>query len=133
VILLDTHALLWLAEANPRLGRKSRSLIESRWSDGQVAVCAISFWEAGRLAKRGRVELPAPILEWRTRWLNAGLHEFPLDGVIAIRSLDLAGLPEDPADRFIVAAALTNQATLVTADQKILEWRHSLERHDATT
>ena len=47
------------------------------------------------------------------------------------RALDLAGLPDDPADRFIVASALVHGAALMTADEKILDWRHALERHDA--
>ena len=35
------------------------------------------------------------------------------------------------ADRFIVATALVHGAALVTADQRLLDWCHGLERHDA--
>ena len=37
----------------------------------------------------------------------------------------------DPADRFIVATALRDSATLLTADTAILEWRGPLKCHDA--
>ena len=50
---------------------------------------------------------------------------------VALRALDLAGMPADPADRLIVATALEHHASLVTADEKLLAWRHGLERHDA--
>lgn len=131
MILLDTHALLWLDTADGNLGRKTRALIERNWAKDQVAVSAISFWEAGLLAERGRFRAALPIPDWRKRWLEAGLVEFPLDGGVLVRALDLSGLPEDPADRFISATALAREATLVTADEKILAWRHALPRHDA--
>ena len=40
-------------------------------------------------------------------------------------------LATDPVDQLIVATALVHRAALVTADAKILEWRHTLVRHDA--
>jgi predicted nucleic acid-binding protein len=36
-----------------------------------------------------------------------------------------------PADRFIAATAIVKGAALVTADSKLLEWKHRLQRHDA--
>jgi PIN domain nuclease of toxin-antitoxin system len=47
VILLDTHALVWLATQDRKLGRKTRALINRFWETNQVAVSAISFWEVG--------------------------------------------------------------------------------------
>lgn len=131
VILLDTHALIWLDTADRRLGRKTRALIEKQWTENKVAVSAISFWEVGMLTERGRFRPAGPVAEWRVRWLDAGLLEFPLNGAILLRALDLDALPEDPADRFIVATALAEQAKLVTADEKILAWQHAMARHDA--
>ncbi|MPZ45882.1 MAG: PIN domain-containing protein [Betaproteobacteria bacterium] len=133
MILLDTHTLIWLDTADRRLGRKTRALIEKQWAENKVAVSAISFWEAGMLTERGRFRPAVPVAEWRVRWLDAGLLEFPLDGAILIRALDRDALPKDPADRFIVATALAEQAKLVTADEKILAWQHAMARHDAKT
>ena len=44
VIVLDTHALLWMDRDDPALGAASRRLIEEAWRAGQVAVSTISFW-----------------------------------------------------------------------------------------
>ena len=131
MIVLDTHALVWMAVDDRRLGRKARALIKKNWSAGKIAVPAVAFWEAGLLVARQRLRLPWPVDEWRLSLLAAGMTEFPLDGVAALRSLDLTGLPDDPADRFIAATALVHGAALMTADEKILNWRHALERHDA--
>ncbi len=133
MILLDTHALIWLDTADRRLGKKTRALVEKEWALNQVAVSAITFWEAGMLAERRKIRLAAPVAEWRTRWVDAGLIELPLDGTVLVRSLDLGSLSADPADRFIAATALAVQAVLVSADEKILTWPHELARHDAST
>lgn len=131
MIVLDTNALVWVTVEDKRLGRKARALVEKTWTAGKLAVPAVAFWEIGLLEARKRLRLPAPVREWRQSLLDAGMIELPLDGLVALRSLDLTGLPDDPADRFITATALVHSAALMTADEKILNWRHALERHDA--
>jgi PIN domain nuclease of toxin-antitoxin system len=131
VIVLDTHVLVWAARDDRKLGRKARALIDQQWASGRVAVPAIAFWEVGLLQERSRLRLPSTVREWRDSVLAAGAIELPLDGTVAVRALDLAGLHDDPADRFIVATALVHEAALVTADERLLDWRHAMERHDA--
>ena len=131
MIVLDTHVLVWAAGDDRKLGRNARALIDKLWAIGKVAVPAIAFWEVGVLQARRRLRLPSPVREWRDEVLAAGAIELPLDGTVAVRALELSGLPEDPADRFIVATALVHGAALMTADEKLLDWRHPLERHDA--
>lgn len=131
VIVLDTHALLWMDRNDPALGRAARRLIEDAWRAGQVAVSAISFWETAMLVQRGRIVLPLPATEWRSELLQAGLREIALDGRIGILASQLENIHRDPADRFIIATALQNQATLVTADENVLAWPSELLRQDA--
>jgi PIN domain nuclease of toxin-antitoxin system len=49
--------------------------------------------------------------------------------MLAVR-LDLPH--KDPADRIITASAIAQDATLITADSKILQWEHALKRHNAS-
>jgi PIN domain nuclease of toxin-antitoxin system len=130
VILLDTHALIWAAADDRKLGRRSRRLIEKHWAEGDVLVCALSFWEVALLHERGRIALPLPVAQWRDQRLGAGLGELAVDGAIAVRAAGLGSLP-DPIDRLIVATALERGAALLTADERILTWKHALVRHDA--
>lgn len=132
MIVLDTHILVWATNNDGQLGRETRALIDRHWRNGNVCVSALTFWEAGLLQERNRLRLGSPIHEWRDSLIAAGLTELPLNGAIALRALDLSSLPYDPADRFIVATALVHNAALVTADEKLLNWRHALERHDGT-
>lgn len=133
MIVLDTHVLVWADNADRKLGRKTRTLIEGLWASGKVAVPAISFWEVGLLQARKRLRLRVAIGDWRSAILAAGVIELPLDGSVALRALDLAGLHDDPVDRFVAATALVHGATLVTADERLLGWQHPLDRHDART
>ncbi len=54
-----------------------------------------------------------------------------MDGAIAIFTADLASLHKDPADRLIVATAIVYRATLMTADERLLQWQHPVKRHHA--
>ena len=53
------------------------------------------------------------------------LHFVPVDNAVALRAV---GLPEpfhkDPADRIIVATAMTMGIPIVTSDEKILKYPH---------
>lgn len=132
MIVLDTHALLWMDRNDPMLGPQARGLIENTWRSDVVAVSAISFWETALLADRGRIVLPVPAEDWRIDLLQAGLREIAVDGRVALHATRLEGLHCDPADRFIVATSLQLGATLVTADKQILDWGGDLPRQDAT-
>lgn len=131
MIVLDTHVLAWAVNDERKLGRKARALINRLWARGEVAACAMSFWEVALLQARGRLELPVTVDEWRGQLLAAGLVELSVDGNVGIRAVSLGGLPHDPADRLIVATALHHDAALVSADERLLEWDHPMVRHDA--
>jgi PIN domain nuclease of toxin-antitoxin system len=133
VIVLDTHVLLWATTDDRKLGRKARALINRLWDSGAVAVCAMTFWEVALLQSKARIRLPTDAGGWRAQRLEAGLIELPVDGAIGIHAVELPGLPDDPADRLIVATALARRAALMTADDKLLSWPHALERFDART
>jgi PIN domain nuclease of toxin-antitoxin system len=131
VIVLDTHALLWMDRNDASLGAQSRRLIEDAWWTDTVAVSAISFWEVAMLAQRGRIVLPVAVEILRADLLQAGIQEISINGRIAMLAASFHNLYRDPADRFIVATAMQHEALLVTADSKILEWQADLGRQDA--
>jgi PIN domain nuclease of toxin-antitoxin system len=131
VILLDTHALLWLAEAHPQLGDQARHVADEALAHDDLGVSAITFWEVAMLHQRGRIQLLRPVDTWRRLLLDQGLREWPLTGEIGIAATTVVDFHHDPADRFITATALLQGATLVTADDRILAWSGPLRRHDA--
>ena len=131
--MLDTHVLLWCSLQHGRLGCKARQLIIRAWSDGDLAVSAISFWEVAQLRQCGALLLGWSTEAWRQEWLRQGLRELPLDGAQLVAAAALEGLPQQAGliDRCIVAAAMVAGATLITADPRLLVWSGDLQRLDA--
>lgn len=132
VIVLDTHVLIWLATDERSIGKQSRAAYDQSFASGGVAVSAVSYWELGMLAAKGRLDIPQSPANYRERLGEAGVKELPLTGDIAILAASLDGLHGDPADRFIAATAIAHGAMLMTADRNLLAWRHALPRQNAT-
>lgn len=129
-LLLDTHAALWFALEDASLGKRSRALAAQALEESRLAISPISFWEIALLIQKGRLQSDLPSTELRLQLLDTGIVELPLTGEIALLSAAL-DLPPDPADRFIAATAILHQATLLTADARLLEWKHTLKRENA--
>ena len=121
-LLLDTHVWFWTLAEPARLGRRARAAI-GRAKD-EVWLSPISVWELMLLAGRGRVKLGDEPRQWVAKALSrAPLQEAPLNFDVALRSREIMPTHTDPADRFIVAMALVNDLTLVTADRTLIEAR----------
>ncbi len=122
MLLLDTHVLIWLDEGNSRLGKIALKTIIKSLSEGQLGIATISFWEVAMLIEKQRLTMKTELDVWRSDLLQTGLLEIPLRATTAIRAGQLPMFHGDPADRIIVATAIENGATLMTADSKILSW-----------
>jgi PIN domain nuclease of toxin-antitoxin system len=118
-LLLDTHVWLWSLSAPDRLGRKVRKRLEQGTSG--IWLSPISVWELLLLAERGRVRLDASPRAWVAEALErAPLEEAVLNHEVVLRSRDVSLPHQDPADRLLVATALTYELTLVTADEALI-------------
>jgi PIN domain nuclease of toxin-antitoxin system len=121
---LDTHVWIWFMLANAELAVSGRNAINRAAASGQLRIAAISVWEAARLASRGRVVLGRPLTQWITAAVSApGLTIEPLLPQVAVEACSLPeAFHRDPADRLIVATARVANATLMTRDQRILDY-----------
>ena len=114
-LLLDTHALLWWLGDDARLGAAARDLIEGR--DNVVIVSHASLWEIAIKVGIGklRLDLGDAVAAIRSR----GLDEL---GLTLPHLLVLASLERhhrDPFDHMLIAQAISEGATLMTADDQI--------------
>ena len=130
MILLDTHAAIWLA-IDQGLGKRSQRIADKALAEDRLAISAISFWELAMLIAKRRLRAVKSANEQRMKLLAAGIRELPLTGEIAILAAELEDLHGDPADRIIAATAIAHDAMLMTADANLLRWRHRLKRQDA--
>jgi PIN domain nuclease of toxin-antitoxin system len=120
LIVLDTHALIWFAQGDERLGATARQAIIEHGTEQEVLVPAIAVWEVALVTKRNKVVLGMDAVHWTRRVLaTPGFSLAPLEPEIAIAAVLLSWEHKDPADRMIVATALARRAALVTVDHKI--------------
>jgi PIN domain nuclease of toxin-antitoxin system len=124
--LLDTHAWVWWAGDPGRLSRKARRAITAAIERGRLYVSSISAWEVALLVATGRLRLTLDVEAWVARAEALPFLEFvPVDNRIAVRATRLPGtLHNDPADRMIIATALTLGAEVVTKDEKLRSYPH---------
>ena len=123
MILLDTHAILWL-DAGIELSPDARERIEQERSTGGVLISTVSAWEIGTLVRKGRIRLDLEPSAWMQRFLGgAGLRCLPLSVEAA---LGASSLPEplhsDPADRMLIATARELGIPLMTRDRLIQDY-----------
>ena len=130
MIVLDTNAAIWLL-TDRGLGRQSQRLVDKALSEDGLALSSISFWELAMLLSKGRLRTIKSAAEERQKMTAAGIRELPVTGDVAILAAELEGLNGDTADRIIAATAIVHDATLLTADERLLRWRHRLKRQDA--
>lgn len=115
MLLLDSQALLWLLDDNPRLGVQARQAIAT--SQG-VHVSVATVWELTIKAMLGKLSVPADLAK---RLPEQGLE---LLSITAEHAEAIRAYPElirhDPFDRLIVAQASCTGLRLLTADHVLL-------------
>ena len=124
LLLLDTHVWLWLVAGSVDLSTKARLTIDEAAAAGTLRIAAISLWEVALLASRGRIVLGKSIGPWLEESLaDPGPAIHPLSPQVAVESYALPDVfHRDPADRLIVTRARVTNATLMTRDQRILDY-----------
>jgi PIN domain nuclease of toxin-antitoxin system len=90
MVLLDTHALLWLDSGAP-MTRESIAAIDDAADRGKVLVSPVSAWEIGLPVRKSRIRLDLEPLPWFERFLGLpGVRLTPLGAAAAISSSFLA-------------------------------------------
>ena len=114
-VLVDTHAILWWLAGDERLSKRARKILQDPENKRWVSIA--SLWEIAIKMSSGR--LPA---EGLTLGTIAGLLKSQQFAILPVRLEDLLRLEllpwlhRDPFDRLIVAQALEEGISLLTAD-----------------
>jgi PIN domain nuclease of toxin-antitoxin system len=126
MIVLDTHAWIWFASNPEILSRKAKKAVDLAVKKKSVLVSSISVWEVALLVKKKRLELSMDVADWIAKSENLPFIQFiPVSNSIAVKSVNLPPpLHPDPADRIIIATALSAGAPIVTKDKNISDYAH---------
>jgi len=126
MIVLDTHAWLWFLSNPELLSKKAKRYVDTAVKEKAAMISSISAWEVALLAARKRLILTLELSDWIAKAEMLPFFKFiPVDNSVAIKSVNLPQpLHSDPADRIIIATAISLGAPIVTKDEKILNYPH---------
>lgn len=117
-LLLDSHLLLWAASEPERISAEARDLIAA----SERYFSAASLWELAINSALGRADFVVDVAA-----LHEGLHanqygELPVTSAHALFTASLPPIHKDPFDRILVAQAIVEGLTLLTADPVVARY-----------
>jgi PIN domain nuclease of toxin-antitoxin system len=115
--LFDTHLLIWALRTPAKLSPRISEMIDDR--SVQRCFSIVSLWEVVVKAGLKRPDFEFDAHTMRRDLLKGAFQEIDVvaDHVLALR--DLSRLHGDPFDRLLVAQAIAEGLTLVTADRQL--------------
>lgn len=119
-LLLDTHVLLWIAIDSPRLSPAARRLLTRAGTE--LTFSAVSVWEVAIKDRRGRDDFQVDAAVLRRALVDQGYTELPVTGAHAVAVSGLPARHKDPFDRLLLAQAVVEGMTLVTADETLASY-----------
>jgi len=124
--LLDTHLLLWVAEQSDRLPAIVRTLLEEPLN--QPLFSAASLWEIAIKSSLGRDDFQVDARVLRRGLLDNGYRELPITSQHAVAIEGLPPIHRDPFDRLLVAQAIVEGITLLTADSVVARYPAPIQK-----
>ena len=112
-VLLDTQAFLWWVADDPRLSKRAARAIAAT----ECLLSMASCWEMAIKASLGKLTLPGAVGRFVQEQLE--VNGFSLIAISLEHAAGVADLPfhhRDPFDRLLVAQALAEGLSLVSAD-----------------
>ena len=119
-LLLDTQLLLWAAGQPQRLSAAARTLLLD--PRHELLFSAASLWEITIKGSLGRDDFVVEPRVLRRSLLDNGYVELPITGEHAVSVEALPDIHRDPFDRLLVAQALCEGVTLLTADKIVAKY-----------
>jgi PIN domain nuclease of toxin-antitoxin system len=119
-LLLDTHLIIWAAGRSSRLSKTAKTLMGD--SGTELVFSAASIWEVAIKRALGNIRFQVDPRLLRRGLLDNGYSELPVSSDHGIAVSELALLHKDPFDRILIAQAMVEGITLLTADSRVAQY-----------
>jgi PIN domain nuclease of toxin-antitoxin system len=121
-LLLDTHIFLWCIKNDRRLSKEMRSKILNA---SEVYISSASIWEATIKVKIKKLDVNVDKMVKAI--VGSGFSELPITACHAAAVLDLPDIHRDPFDRILIAQAISEPLTFLTADAELKNYSKLVE------
>ena len=116
--LLDSNVLYWYITNRSRLTRRVERLLDD--TGHELFVSTASLWELSIKIAKGKLIVPnSTILSFYEQVDRLGIAILPITRAHILRTETLPHHHGDPFDRMIIAQALEDRLTILTADTDI--------------
>jgi PIN domain nuclease of toxin-antitoxin system len=114
--LLDTMVWLWSVGPTDKIGSAALEILAN--GEEEIYLSAASSWEIAIKTKLGKFELAEPPGRYvPKRLVEQGIHSLSVTQSHSLRVYDLPLHHQDPFDRLIIAQAIAEEMTVLTADR----------------
>lgn len=116
-VLIDSHAIVWWMTGDSRLSDTAYQLLSSSVHERVLSLA--SFWELSHKVSTGRLlGIGSTIRSLREAADAQSISILPINFEHILRLEQLPAHHGDPFDRLLIAQALTEGLTILTADSK---------------
>jgi len=124
--LLDTQVAIWALIDDPRLSIDARRILDDSGNRLHFSVCSI--WEIAIKRGLNRPDFQHDPRLIRRTLLRYGCSEIPIESTHAFEVESLPLIHKDPVDRLLIAQAIVEGITLLTADPVIAQYPGPIRR-----
>ena len=121
-LLLDTHIFLWYIKGDSKLPKPVLSKILQA---SEVYISSASIWESTIKIKLGKLD--ADVNQIVEAIIESGFLELPITAIHAATVANLPDIHRDPFDRILIAQAISEPLTFLTADLQLKKYSELVE------
>ena len=118
--LLDTHTAIWFFNGDTRLSGSARRLICDHSTPVYLSIA--SAWEVAIKLRIGKLDIDGRVADFIQDAEDNNIAILPVKTAHLTSLETLPMIHRDPFDRLLVATALAEGMTLITADENITQY-----------
>ena len=121
--LLDTHTAIWFFDGNTAMSSATEQIIRDRTN--RIYLSVISAWELTIKITIGKLRFPDDAAGFMQAAQRNDIIIIPIETAHLTVLKELPMIHRDPFDRLLVATAIAEKLTIITADEDIAKYQVS--------
>jgi PIN domain nuclease of toxin-antitoxin system len=118
--LLDTHTVIWYLGKSPSLSLRAKEIIDN--AGNRRYISSASLWEIAIKVNLGKLDLHTTFDVFLDRIQYRDIEILQIKNEYLKRLSVLPLIHKDPFDRLLIATALVENLTLITADENVRKY-----------
>ena len=118
--LIDTHVVIWMNDEDEKISHTVKSIISDH--KNEIVISMASIWELAIKINIGKLALGRSLEDFILFLKNSGFSFVNVEEQHLIQFIKLPLIHKDPFDRLLIATAISEDMTLITADKNMHQY-----------